>query len=71
MSKWSHLIESEDWRIMTHLDLGQTQVVDAEDMTISQSVIFRTYNSFLVTRDMYPKAGEISRTETVPNGINI
>ncbi|GFV37930.1 hypothetical protein TNCV_2663431 [Trichonephila clavipes] len=46
MSQRSHLIDSEAWRVVGRLEVGQTQAEVAQAIGVSQSVISRIWNRF-------------------------
>lgn len=51
MSERSHLSETEVWRITELLKVGQSQVVVAEAMEVSQSLTNRIENHFFMDRE--------------------
>ncbi|GFY22510.1 transposable element Tcb2 transposase [Trichonephila clavipes] len=67
MSQQSHLTDSEAWRVVGRLEVGQTQAEVAQAIGVSQSVISRIWNRFLETRSAGRRPRQGRRQETTPN----
>ncbi|GFU60193.1 transposable element Tcb2 transposase [Trichonephila clavipes] len=67
MTQRSHLTDSEAWRVVGRLEGDQTQAEVAQAIGVSQSVISRTWNSFLDTGSAGRRPGQGRRRATTPN----
>ncbi|GFV73331.1 transposable element Tcb2 transposase [Trichonephila clavipes] len=67
MSQQSPLTDSDAWRVVGRLEGGQTQVVVAQAIGVSQSVISRIWNRFLETGSAGRRPGQGRRRATTPN----
>ncbi|GFS74112.1 HTH_Tnp_Tc3_2 domain-containing protein [Trichonephila clavipes] len=67
MSHRSHLIDSEAWRVVGRLEVGQTQAEVAHAIGVSQSVVSRIWNRFLETGSADRRPGQGRRRATTPN----
>ncbi|GFX56277.1 transposable element Tcb2 transposase [Trichonephila clavipes] len=67
MSQRSHLTDSEAWRVVGRLEGGQTQAEVAQAIGVSQSVISRIWNRFLVTGSAGRRPAQGRRRATMPN----
>lgn len=59
MSERSHLSETKVWRIIELLKVGQSQVVVAEAMEVSQSFTNRMENQFFCRQRMHIRPGKV------------
>ncbi|GFU61885.1 transposable element Tcb2 transposase [Trichonephila clavipes] len=67
MSQRSHLTDSEAWRVVGRLEVGQTQAEVAQAIGVSQSVISRIWNRFLETGSAGRRPRQGRRRATMPN----
>ncbi|GFV62360.1 transposable element Tcb1 transposase [Trichonephila clavipes] len=67
MSQRSHLTDSQAWRVVGRLEGGQTQAEVAQAIVVSQSVISRIRNRFLVTGSVGRRPAQGRRRATMPN----
>ncbi|GFT66989.1 transposable element Tcb2 transposase [Trichonephila clavipes] len=67
MSQRSHLTDSEAWRVVGRLEVGQTQAEVAKAIGVSQSVISRIWNRFLETGSAGRRPRQGRRRATTPN----
>ncbi|GFV51794.1 transposable element Tcb2 transposase [Trichonephila clavipes] len=67
MSQRNHLTESEAWRVVGRLEGGQTQAEVAQAIGVSQSMIYRIWNSFLETGSAGRRPGQGRRRASTPN----
>ncbi|GFX49775.1 transposable element Tcb2 transposase [Trichonephila clavipes] len=67
MSQRSHLTDSEAWKVVGRLEGGQTQAEVAQAIGVSQSVISRIWNRFLVTGSAGRRPAQRRRRATMPN----
>ncbi|GFY03639.1 transposable element Tcb2 transposase [Trichonephila clavipes] len=67
MSQRSHLTDSEAWRVVGRLEVGQTQAEVAQAIGVSQSVISRIWNRFLETESAGRRPGQGRRRAATPN----
>ncbi|GFW03493.1 HTH_Tnp_Tc3_2 domain-containing protein [Trichonephila clavipes] len=67
MSQRSHLTDSEVWRVVGRLEVGQTRAQVAQVIGVSQSVISKIWNRFLETRSAGRRPGQGRKRATMPN----
>ncbi|GFW78760.1 transposable element Tcb2 transposase [Trichonephila clavipes] len=67
MPQQSHLTDSEAWRVVGRLEGGQTQAEVVQAIGVSQSVISRIWNRFLMTGSAGRRSGQGRRRATTPN----
>ncbi|GFX35873.1 HTH_Tnp_Tc3_2 domain-containing protein [Trichonephila clavipes] len=67
MSQRSHLTDSEAWRVVGRLEVGQTQAEVTQAIGVSKSVISRIWNHFLETGSAGLRPGQGRRRATKPN----
>ncbi|GFY28096.1 probable RNA-directed DNA polymerase from transposon BS [Trichonephila clavipes] len=63
----SHLPDSEAWRVVGRLEVGQTQAEVAQAIGVSQSGISSIWNHFLETGSAGRRPGQGRRRATTPN----